>query len=338
MKMNEITAKVPTYRSDISIFEDIVEEVGRIDGYEKVPSVPPKIEMKPVKKSEKLKLTDEIRLKMVGYGFSEAINYAFAPQWVKENLVKVDNPLSKDFEKLKNSLIFNLIENVSYNISRQEKSISLFEIGNVYYNDLTESTNIAGIMTAERDINWKKRDRRDFFDLKEVVENLLEGFDAEFIPSTIKYLHPYQTAEISIYGNKVGYIGKIEPKFAREHRIDDLYIFEINIDKLLKSDRKKKFFKEFSQYPKVRKDLSVEISENIKIIDIIKELKKELSNLENIGVFDVYRDKTGKISVAIYMEFRKINGTLEDEEINRLFEKAIETVQKFDGVKIRGLE
>ncbi len=338
MKMNEVTAKIPTYRSDVSIFEDIVEEVGRIYGYDKVPSVAPKIAMRPVKKSEKLKLIDEIRSKMIGYGFSEAINYAFAPAWVEEDLVLVSNPLSKEFEKLKNSLIFNLIENVSYNINRQEKSVTLFEIGNVYYSDLTESTNVAGVMTAEKEVNWKNKKKRDFFELKGVIEGLLRGFDIEFVPAVKKYFHPYQTAEILIQGNKVGYIGKLEPKFAREHRIEDLYAFEININKLLRAKRKNKFFEEFSQYPKVRKDLSVEVSGNVKIIDIIKRLKKELPNLENIGVFDVYKDKNGKTSIAIYMEFRKNDGTLEDEEINKLFEKAIETVRKFDGVKIRGLE
>ncbi len=340
LKMNKIKAKVPTYRSDISIFEDIVEEVGRIYGYEKVHSEIPKVLIKPVKKSEKLSLTDRLRDRMVGFGFFEAINYAFAPGWVEDSdLVKVGNPLSKDFENLRNSLIVSLIENAKYNFNRQEKALSLFEIGKSYHKDLSESTHIAALMSSEKEINWKDKEKRDFFDLKGVVQALLKEFTLEFKAKKIKNLHPYQSAVIYSNEIEIGYIGKLDTKFAKQHKLENIYVFEIDIDKLMETKESKKYFEDFSQYPKVRKDLSIEISKEIEIEPIIKSLKS-LPNLENIGIFDVYKDKSNpdKVSVAIYMEFRKKDSTLKDEEINELFNLAISKVQKFKNVKIRGLD
>ncbi len=336
LQMNRVKAKIPTYRSDVSIFEDIVEEVGRIYGYEHVKPLYPNIEMKPVKKNKSLEFVERLRNRMIGYGFSEAINYAFAPNWVNdEDLVKVQNPLSKDFENLKNSLIFNLIDNASYNFSRQEKALSLFEIGKVYYKDLSESTNIAALMTGQRELNWKLKEKRDFFDLKGIVENLLNEYNLRFIPSKIDNLHPYQTADVYIGDSKIGYIGRLDPKFSKYHKLEDIYIFELNVDRLLRVDAKQKYFEDFSQYPKVRKDLSLIVNDNVKVSDIIMKLKT-LDYLQDIGVFDVYKGE-GNLSVAIYMEFRKQDSTLTDEEINKLFEQAIKRVQEFNGVKIRGL-
>ncbi len=348
-KYDTIIVSVPRRRGDITIKEDLIEEVGRIYGVDnivgKLPDIAPKA-------GSYDKVTRAIRNKMIDLGLNETLSYILvndkeAKMFTKDDteLVSLLDPMTEERNTLRHSIIPSLVKIYEYNKARSVKDVSIFEIGKAFYKkaeEYGENTKIAALMTGEYYLGIENRKQVDFYVVKGVVEELLDylGYtgrysfvvDEDKMPNE---LHPGVAAQISVNNDIVGIIGRIHPKLSKE----DVYVFEINLDKLLDKKVGKMKFKEISKYPVVKKDLALVVDKEMTSKEIEVNIKKAGGSLlSKIEVFDVYEGTgipEGKKSIAYSLTFEKENRTLTDEEINSTMEKIIEFVEKKNNAELR---
>lgn len=335
-----ITVTVPTRRLDISIKEDLIEEVGRIYGVDnivgKLPVVPMKIGS--VDKTER-----KIRDKMISLGLNETLSYVLindkdVHKYILDEFeeLKLLDPMTEERNTLRYSLIPSLYKIYEYNKAHYTKDVSIFEVGKGFWkkeNQYGEDLKLCSLMTGEYYLGINNKKQVDFYIIKGVVEEILDylGYANRYsfvMPKQeIKEFHPGQVAEINVNGEVVGVIGKIHPEISKE----PVYVFEINLDKLLAKKVSKMKFKEISMYPSVKKDIAIILDKGITADEISKVIKKAGGNLLiNQEMFDVYTNAIlgDKKSVAYSLTFGSNSKTLTDEEVNPVVEKIIEALEK----------
>ena len=331
---------VPRRRLDISIKEDLIEEVGRIYG---VDNIEGKLPVLPVKQGSYDKQTREIRNKMVSLGLNETLSMIFtsdkeAKKYTTDDfeVVKLLDPLAEERNALRYSLIPSMVKIYEYNKARENKDVCIFEIGKGFYKkqeEYGENQKIVALMTGKYYLGVGNSANVDFYVIKGVVEELLNflGYENRYtieMPDQIpNEFHKGQTANINVNGQIVGIVGKLHPEVTK----DDVYVMEINLDELLSKRVGKMKYKEISKFPNVKKDIpSVEVEK------VIKKAGGKL--LTNIEVFDVYTgENIGKDekSVAYSLTFNDSKKTLTEEEITKIFENIIANVEKLNDVSLR---
>lgn len=339
---------VPKRRIDISIKEDINEEIGRIYGVNNIEGILPAL---PMRRGSYDKTTREIRNKMIGMGLNETLSYVLvgeneAKQFCNDDneSIKLLDPMSEDRNTLRNSMIPSLLNIYKYNEARYNKNVSLFEIAKTFYKkgeSFGEEQHLAVLMAGEYYQGIGTSKNVDFYIIKGIAEEILDylGYKNRysFIADTAKIakeFHPGQSAVISVNNDLVGSIGKVHPGIA-----DDVYVLEINLDKLLDKRVGKMKFKEISKFPPVNKDISLVVDKNVESTELAKQIKKYAgSKLSDIKAFDVYTG-TGiadnKKSISFKLVFSDKDKTLNDEEINEIMQKIIEGLEKSLGAQIR---
>ena len=336
-----MTVSVPRRRIDISIKEDLIEEVGRIYGVNnikgKLPDILPKM-------GSYDKVSRQIRNKMIDLGLSETLSYVLVPEaeskmFTKDDYepVKLLDPLSEDKNTLRHSLSIALYKIYEYNKARDNKDVCIFEMGKSFQKkgeEYTETNKLAALMSGEYILGINKQ-KVDFYVIKGVAEEILDylGYnsrysfvkDKENLPED---MHPGQSALISVNNDIVGLIGKIHPTVESE----DVYILEINLDKLLAKKVSRMKYKEISKYPEVKKDIAIIVDNKVTSKEIEVNIKKAGGSLlSESEVFDIYTGKgipEGKKSLAYSLTFASQNRTLTDDEINKAVEKIIERLEK----------
>ena len=344
-KDNEFTVIVPTRRMDILIKEDIIEEVGRYYGMEKIEGS--KLIL-PVKEGKLDKSKRQIKNKLISMGLNEALSYALIPEDAVHKYttdefthVNLDYPMSEDRKTLRYSLLYSLEQIYNYNKARNFKDVCIFEIGKGFYKEETykEELKLAGLMTGKYylDIN---NTNVDFYIVKGIVEELLNylGYAGRYtinVGEVPKELHPGVSAVINMQGKNIGIIGRLHPSVSK----DEVYVFEINLDKLLQNRTSKLKAKEISKYLGMQKDVAFVVKKNItnkEIMDVIKKSGGRL--LTDIQVFDLYvGDKIGcdEVSIAYNLKFEDSSKTLTEEEVMNVFNKIITDVENKLGAKVR---
>ena len=345
---NKIIVSVPTRRLDISIKEDLIEEVGRIYG---VDNIKGKLPTLPVKQGSYDKTIRGIRNKMVSLGLNETLSMIFsneqdAKKYTQDEfeVVKLLDPLAEERNSLRYSLIPSMMKIYEYNKSRENKNISIFEIGKGFYkkeNEYGENKKIVALMTGEYYLGLQNKANVDFYIMKGIVEELLDylGYNNRYsfiVPNNLpKEFHPYQTAEINVNADTVGIFGKIHPSICKE----PVYVMEINLDKLLEKKIGKLKYKEISKFPNVKKDIAFVMDKNIESKVIESVIKKTGGNmLTKIEVFDVYTGENiaeNEKSIAYSLTFNNPKKTLTEEEVMEIFNKIIENVEKKCNAKLR---
>ena len=338
--------KVPSRRLDISIKEDLIEEVSRIYG---VDNIKGKLPVVPMKQGSYDKTTREIRNKMISLGLSETLSYILInDKEVKgytldefENLSLLD-PITEDRNTLRYSMIPSLYKIYEYNNARNQKDVSIFEIGKGFYKKgekYGEDTKLCVLMSGKYSLGLTNKNV-DFYVIKGIAEEILEylgyanrySFMKKEMP---KELHPGQSAYINVNGTDVGIIGKIHPNVTKE----DIFVIEINLDELLQKKVGKMKYKEISKFPNVKKDVAFVVDKKLTSKEIEKVIKSAGGSLlTDIEVFDVYTGSNlpqNKKSIAYALTFEDTKKTLTDEEINALLEKIIDTVCKKCNAEIR---
>lgn len=335
------TVIVPTRRLDISIEEDLIEEVGRIYGINKIEGKLPVSTLKPGSYD---KVTRDLRNKMVSLGLNEVLTYTLVNkdevlEYTTDKFIpiKIANPMTEDRSYLRYSLIPSLVRTYLYNTSRNNKNISLFEIGKSFFeldNEYHEEKHLAVLMEGSYFDQVGNDIKIDFYVIKGILEEVLDylGYNnryqlevTENIPSK---MHPGVSAVIKLQGKEIGIIGKIHPNVMK----DNVYVMEINLDKLFSNKVSKMTFKELPKYPSVEKDVAFILDKNIASNEVEKVIKKAGGKLlYNISIFDIYRgdniDKD-KVSIAFSLTFRDNNKTLTDEEVTVVFNNIILEVTK----------
>ena len=342
---NEFIVVVPTRRMDISIKEDIIEEVGRFYGMEKIKGSKLILPLKEGKADKNLRV---IKNKMISMGLNEALSYALIPEsevhkYTLDNFTHINlaDPMSEDRKTLRYSLLYSLEQIYNYNKARNFKDVCVFEIGKGFYKEeeYKEELKLAGLMTGKYylDIN---NTNVDFYIVKGVVEELLDylGYAGRYtinVGDVPNELHPGVSAVINMQGKNIGVIGRLHPNVTK----DEVYVFEINLDKLLQNRTSNIKAKEISKYLGMQKDVAFVVKKNIankEIMDVIKKSGGRL--LTNIEVFDVYEgDKIGsdEKSIAYNLKFEDSSKTLTEEEVMTVFNKIISDVENKLNAKVR---
>ena len=348
-KVNGETIKVtvPTRRLDISIKEDLIEEVSRIYG---VDNIEGKLPIVPMRKGSYDKTQREIRNKMIALGLKETLTYVLINDKEvngytldKFEPLKLLDPITEDRNTLRYSMIPSLYKVYEYNKAREQKDISIFEIGKGFYKKgevYGEDTKLCVLMSGKYSTGLNNNKTVDFYVIKGIAEEVLDylgyagrySFMKQEMP---KEMHLGQSAMINVNGSNIGMIGKIHPSVTK----DDVYVLEINLDELFTKKVGKMKYKEFSKFPSINKDIALVVDKKSVSKDIEKVIKSAGGSLlTNIEVFDVY---TGvgvgidKKSIAYSLTFSDMKKTLTDEEINELMDKIIDAVSKKCGAELR---
>ena len=348
-KVNGETIKVtvPTRRLDISIKEDLIEEVSRIYG---VDNIEGKLPIVPMRKGSYDKTQREIRNKMIALGLKETLTYVLINDKEvngytldKFEPLKLLDPITEDRNTLRYSMIPSLYKVYEYNKAREQKDISIFEIGKGFYKKdevYGEDTKLCVLMSGKYSTGLNNNKNVDFYVIKGIAEEILDylgyagrySFMKQEMP---KEMHPGQSEMINVNGSNIGMIGKIHPSVTK----DDVYVLEINLDELFTKKVGKMKYKEFSKFPSINKDIALVVDKKAVSKDIEKVIKSAGGSLlTNIEVFDVY---TGvgvgidKKSIAYSLTFSDMKKTLTDEEINGLMDKIIDAVSKKCGAELR---
>ena len=344
----DIRVLVPRRRLDINIKEDLIEEVGRIYG---VDNIKGKLPILPIKSGSYDKTTREIRNKMVSLGLNETLTYVLvneneADKYTNDSFenLKLLDPLTEERNTLRYSLIPSLVKTYEYNKARNIKDVSIFEIGKGFFKkgeQYGENKKLCVLMAGEYYLGLKNKQNVDFYIIKGIAEEVLDylGYANRYsfvhMINPIAELHPGQCAEISVNNDIVGVIGKLHPQVAKE----DVYVLEINLDKLLAKRTGKMKYKEISKFPSIKKDLAFVMKKNIESKEIETIIKKSAgSMLTNIEVFDVYTGENvaeDEKSIAYSLTFMDTKKTLTEEEVNSVFEKIIEMVESKSEAKLR---
>ncbi|EOB7152796.1 phenylalanine--tRNA ligase subunit beta [Staphylococcus aureus] len=334
-----ITVQVPSRRKDITIKEDLIEEVARIYGYDDIPSTLPVFE-----KVTSGQLTDrQYKTRMVkevleGAGLDQAITYslvskedatAFAMQ--QRQTIDLLMPMSEAHASLRQSLLPHLIEAASYNVARKNKDVKLFEIGNVFFangeGELPDQVEyLSGILTGDYVVNqWQdKKETVDFYLAKGVVDRVSEKLNLEFSyrRADIDGLHPGRTAEILLENKVIGFIGELHPTLAADNDLKRTYVFELNFDALMAVSVGYINYQPIPRFPGMSRDIALEVDQNIPAADLLSTIHAHGGNiLKDTLVFDVYQGEhleKGKKSIAIRLNYLDTEETLTDERVSKV--------------------
>ncbi|HDP2617548.1 TPA: phenylalanine--tRNA ligase subunit beta [Staphylococcus aureus] len=334
-----ITVLVPSRRKDITIKEDLIEEVARIYGYDDIPSTLPVFD-----KVTSGQLTDrQYKTRMVkevleGAGLDQAITYslvskedatAFSMQ--QRQTIDLLMPMSEAHASLRQSLLPHLIEAASYNVARKNKDVKLFEIGNVFFangeGELPDQVEyLSGILTGDYVVNqWQgKKETVDFYLAKGVVDRVSEKLNLEFSyrRADIDGLHPGRTAEILLENKVVGFIGELHPILAADNDLKRTYVFELNFDALMAVSVGYINYQPIPRFPGMSRDIALEVDQNIPAADLLSTIHAHGGNiLKDTLVFDVYQGehlKKGKKSIAIRLNYLDTEETLTDERVSKV--------------------
>lgn len=348
-KENEILhVSVPTRRLDISIKEDLIEEVGRIYG---VDNISGRLKSMNVKKGTYDNTTREIRNKMINLGLNETLTYSLVGEKeanmftnkVNES-IKILAPLTEERSYLRQSTITSLYKTYEYNLARDNKNVDIFEIGKSFYKNgenYIEENKLACLMTGEYYLGLETKNV-NFYVIKGVCEEVLDylGYNGRysFVADKEKMpeeMHPGKSAVISVNNDIVGFIGRINPEICKE----EVYVMEINLDKLLAKKVGKMKYKELSKFPVVKKDIAILVDRIALAQDLLKTIKNNGGKLlQDALVFDLYEGKgipEGKKSIAFTVTLGASDRTLKDEEINECLEKIIKGLESRHGAELR---
>lgn len=342
-----ISVTVPTRRLDISIKEDLIEEVGRIYGLDNIKGKLPTVPMR----QGSIDLTErEIRNKMISLGLNETLSYVLVREDEADSFttdtfekVKLLDPITEERSTLRYSVLASLLKIYDYNKARNEKDVAIFEIGKGFYKkeNYGEDTKLAALMSGKYYLGLDNKKEVDFYVIKGVAEEILDylGYGKRYsfvLPKEIPaQMHPGQTAEISVNNDIVGMVGKLHPSVEKE----DVYVLEINLSKLLAKKTGKMKFKEISKFPAISKDLAIVVDKTISADEIAKLIKKAAGSLlTKTEIFDVYEGigiPKEKRSIAYSLSFGTMDRTLTDEEVNNVMNKVIETLQNKLNAELR---
>lgn len=343
----EIKVFVPNRRLDITIKQDLVEEIARIYGYDKlnetIPSMNVSGGLTEIQKSRRT-----VRHIFSDLGWNECITYSLiSPKYIDEFLfpslqhqepIVLSHPMSEEHSVLRKSLLPSLIHVVKYNEARKMTNNAFFEIAKKYYscNNMTYEENLfSGIITGETPKTmWKgNHEKVDFFYVKGVLDTLFTKLriHVKYIPldEDIKELHPKRTAKI-IYNNQIiGFVGELHPKYAKDNNLEEVYVFEICLDTITSTPLDVKSFTPISKVPSVERDLALVMDIHQPIGEIIEAIQKSDKMISSVKVFDLYMDEktlNHKKSVAVRITLES-DETLTEEVISSKMKRILKSLE-----------
>ena len=354
------TVTVPPRRWDIKIEADIIEEVARIYGYDRLPSTLPSGETVAGSLTQEQSTTRKIRTLLEDSGLHEAISYALTTEeksrqfTIKDSLVtRLDWPMSEDRSVLRMNLISGLLDNVNYNVARKNSDVAFYEVGRVFYQEndpLThlpqEVKHVALALTGTwQDKSWQTQaEVVDFYTIKGLLENLFEQLgiatDISYqATDSLKDMHPGRTAEIYLGETVIGFVGQVHPNTAKEYDVPETYVAEFDLSSVIEAAQKGMTFHAVTKFPSVSRDIAMLVAETVTNQEIVTVIQSAAGKfLTDIQLFDVYQGKNieeGHKSMAYSLTFENPEATMTDEEINRSMTKIEKALSETVGANIR---
>lgn len=341
----EWTVAPPSHRYDMAIYQDLIEEVARIHGYDNIQISLPVIDVKLAKHQDQFELP-QLRQTLVTLGYQEAISFSFADLKLEKQLnsqvnpLALANPISSDLAVMRSTLLSSLIPCVQYNINRQQSRVRFFELGLRFdyqnaqtIDDLNQIPTLAMIAVGSKHAeSWHgKAQAMDFFDFKGEVEEVLAAgrVQVEYVRSEREWLHPGQSAEILIDGKSVGYLGRLHPSLENALDLSTTWVAELDQSAVLQTYVSN--FTELSRFPSVRRDIALVISDKINVSEIQQLIEKTGGELlDSTWLFDVYTGQgveQGKRSLAFALLWQHPSRTLEDAEIKSGMDHIIQVLE-----------
>ena len=342
----------PGYRFDINIEADLIEEIGRLIGYNNIPGTRESSHIKMESFSEKQVSANRIRDILVEQDYFEAITYSFVSPELQSILdpgqqtLPLANPISSDMSVMRTRLLPGLVQALQHNLNRQQSRVRLFEVGLCFVpvdGGLNQAAHIAGIATGSRVGGglYESAESIDFFDIKGDLETILRLADASefaFTRSENPILHPGQGADLTFRGEPAGFVGALHPAVLKKLDINQsVFVFEITLSAILESELPN--FGEMSRFPSIRRDISITVAEELPaqaLIDSIYSLNNEI--LQEVFVFDVYTGKevrNNRKSVALGLILQDFSRTLIDEDVENVVQKVLAQLEEHCNAVLR---
>lgn len=353
---------IPTRRGDITIFEDMLEEVARIYGYDHLPFTLPQGASKPGALTEKQHLKRKVNQLLQGIGLSETITYSLtnkkfinklvSPE-VKEqspNPAHIALPMTEDHYYLRLSLLPEMLKSMSYNVARRQTNLAFYEMGSIFITNeenLTkqpdEKLRLSGAITGQwLSHEWQQEKKQvDFYVLKGILETIFSYLDIEVSYARANHpdLHPGRSANILLNNSIIGFLGQVHPLLSKEFDLKETYVFDVDMDKLLEAYENLPSFNQIPRYPAVARDVAFILDEHVPASEVqrlIEQLGAPI--VKDVHVFDLYKGENlpeGKKSIAYNLIYQDPNKTLKDEEVDKSFKDIIEKVNEEFGAYVR---
>lgn len=348
--------KVPSYRNDITMEADLVEEIARMYGYDNIPSTLPTMPMTAGRLTPMQSRMREIRHLLANLGLQEAVTYTLtSPSLVedyntfhKAETVALMSPLSEERSVTRKSIIPNLLQVVAYNQAHAQKNVLLFELSKTYAKDEEIQSLALALSGTYHEAKWQKVAKEvDFYVLKGLVAKVLACFGLDERRYSLqrtdkdnKAMHPGRSADIYVGKDYIGFIGQIHPNMAKKYDVAETYVASLNLNAIMQIRTGKVKFTPIPVYPSVTRDIAIVVKEEIACEDMMKVIKKAgRSIVKKCSVFDVYQGEhveEGYKSIAMQITFQDEKKTLKDEEINTSMEAILEAIKKNFDANLRG--
>ncbi|MDI6882890.1 MAG: phenylalanine--tRNA ligase subunit beta [Patescibacteria group bacterium] len=369
-KLKILKVEIPTFRPDISIEEDLIEEIGRVYGFQNIPSNFPQTTLIPPERNDDIFYSYLSQNILKEIGFSETYNYSFIGEkeknffgWDNQELIGLENPISSFNRYLRPSLIPNLLNNVKENLKFFEE-IKIFEIGKTFQKSqisnlkcqMLEKKMLAGVLT--------RRGIKDegFYELKGVVDDLLnklgisnvwyaklpselrstigDDYGATLEESKLEIWHPKNSAEIKSDGEEIGFLGEIHPKIQEGLAIGErVFLFDLDVDKLLKLVSQEYEYQPILIYPAVIRDLAILVPQGTKTVEVLNKIEQVGGKLVgDVDLFDIYQGKElpqDKENLAFHIIYQAEDRTLKSEEVDKIHQRIIKALEENSEWEVR---
>ena len=351
---DEFVTTIPSYRTDVTMNQDLDEELIRLNGFDSLKATLPKMQATVGQLTKKQLSRRTIRNFLTGQGCSEVVTYSLVSDHYIENglmefgaPIVLSKPLSEERKYIRNSLMYSLLECKAYNAARKNANINLFEVSNVYAeNQVQERLGILLSDDLQVSVLNKVKIGADFYVLKGIIMNLLAkfGYQGTYISvkpnrSDDKHFNPYASAEIYIGRDLLGIFGNIHPNIAKEFGIKKTVYAELNLETIVKNRAGKVRFKPINIYPSSKRDIALVVNEDVLGADITTEISKCNKLVTSAEIFDIYTgehvEKRYK-AMAISIKYQDNDHTLTDEEISIVHEEILKRLKKKFKAELRG--
>ncbi len=336
----EFRVTPPSYRFDLAIEEDLIEEVARLHGFDRIPATPPRAVAAMLPVPEGRRSAHAMRALLAGRDYQEVVNYSFVDLAAEKDLagnerpIALLNPIASQMSVMRSSLIGGLVANAQYNLNRKAARIRVFEIGRVFLRapgappgelaveGITQPTRIGALAMGPSDEEqWGIKPTRnaDFFDLKADLEALVAPHTAHFVKAAHPALHPGRSAQVELDGRTIGFLGELHPRWLQRYELPAAaVVFELDLEPLL--DMPLPRLEEVSKFPAVLRDRAVIVAETVRAEELLHTVKAFRPALvKSVQLFDIYRGKgigEGKKSVAFRVVMQDTGKTLTDAEVD----------------------
>ena len=351
------SVKSPSYRFDIEIEEDLIEEVARLVGYEKLPDVPPMARAAMKMRAEDTRTAHDLRRQLALLGYQELVNFSFVPEdWEKDfagntNPIRLLNPIASQLSVMRSQMIGGLVDILKYNLNRKVTSAKLFEVGRVFMHDdsvvttewsvkgVRQPVRVAGLLYGDAmGEQWAVKARGvDFYDAKGDVERLLAPLNAEFVAKTFPALHPGRSAAVVLNGQEIGFVGELHPKLQQTYGLPHApIVFELDVEPILKT--MVPWHKAVSKFQPVLRDISVVVPSTVTFnqlqaaVEQAAQTDARLKSFESLSLFDLYHKpaedgQPAEASMAFHLVLQPTEEAFSGDDADAALKAAIEALE-----------